>query len=241
MPPLDSACAPEIGARPTGRRTPIDLPILRDRRWKGRSTGESPADPRRPTGRDWLHRREGESRAARGARLDPGRRRAAGFVTARQASDRRRLASAGRIDTIRRATGAIREVCGAWDSARRRRSRWSSDRSALSWTRFSLNSTSPWADEGRFHDFDLAQAIQNPGVGADLTRGSSDAGGRQGRFSALAGRLVAECGRPAPWNGVVSAFARALQGPGDAILGVAEKWSRDAPAQGRVRNLPGGP
>jgi hypothetical protein len=45
-------------------------------------------------------------------------------VTARQASDRRRLASAGRIDTIRRATGAIREVCGAWDSAGRRRSRW---------------------------------------------------------------------------------------------------------------------
>jgi hypothetical protein len=45
MPPLDSACAPEIGARPTRKRKPIDLPILRDRRWKGRSTaGESPAD-----------------------------------------------------------------------------------------------------------------------------------------------------------------------------------------------------
>jgi hypothetical protein len=112
MPPLDSACTPEIGARPTGRRKPIDLLILRDRRWKGRSTaGESPADFRE---RPWVETGfivdEGESRAARGARLDPGRRRAAGFVTARQASDRRRLASAGRIDTIRRATGAIREV-----------------------------------------------------------------------------------------------------------------------------------
>jgi hypothetical protein len=74
----------------------------------------------------------------------------------------------------------------------------SSDRSALSWTRFSLNSTSAWAGEGPFHAFDLAKCDPESWRERESGSPSSDTRGRRGRFPALAGRLVAECGRPAP-------------------------------------------
>jgi hypothetical protein len=119
-------------------------------------------------------------------------------VTARQVSDRRRLASAGRIDTIRRATGAIREVCGAWDSAGRRRSRWifGSQRLELDPILVEFDLTMG-EGEGRFHAFDLAKCAPESWRERGFGPRSSDTGGRRGRFPALAGRLVAECGRPA--------------------------------------------
>jgi hypothetical protein len=181
---------------------------------KGRSTaGESPADPRRPTGRYWIHRRDWG--ISGGAACTPWSRSA----SSRRSCDRQagvrspppRFSGENRYDSPRdwRDPGSLRRIGFFWKAALD----GSLDRNALSWTRFSLNSTSPRAGEGWFHDFDLAQAIQNPGVGADLARGSSDVGGRQGRFSALAGCLVAECGRPAPWNGVVSRRRKGPTGP----------------------------
>lgn len=166
MPPLDSACAPEIGARPTGRRKPIDPQILRDKSWKGRSrAGESPADSFE---RPWIETGFIVERGNLGRRGVHALIQVGVEPPVLRPRDRRPIAAASlqREESIRFAARRARSGRSAVHGMLLEGAALdgSSDRSALSWTRFSLNSTSPWADEGRFRDFDLANAIQNPGV-----------------------------------------------------------------------------